>query len=130
MIKQIGCDKGSRYSTNFVDDRNRLVGWDDNGQCCEIFGWAFCKFSSYDEADAFENDGDKYDMPKDLSGVNEPDLSNAYFAEEQPLATSGKFKIEGSKDCDWLILYNYHNGFYYHGFVFKHGDKELYRGGL
>ena len=130
MIKQIACNKGSRYSINFVDDQNKLVGWDDNYQCCEDFGWVFHNFASDEEADRFENTGDKEDIPDNLSGIDNPDLSQAYFADEQPLATSGKFKIEGCKECNWLILYNFHNGFYYHGFMYKEKDKEIFRGKL
>lgn len=130
MIKVISCYKGNRSSINFVDDRNRLVGFDDERCCCEEFGWEFCKFSSEKEADAFKNHITSLDVPEDLPSVNKPDLSDAYFAEEQPLVDSGKFKIEGSKDCNWLVLYNYHNGYYWHGFVFKHGDEKIYEGSL
>lgn len=130
MIKVISCDKGFSSSTNFVDDHNRLVGFEEKRHCCEVFGWGFCKFSSEDEAKAFMNHSSKGDEFEGLPRVPEPDLSNAYFAEEQPFMTGGKFKIEGSPDCNWLILYNFHNGFYWHGFTYKHGDEEIYEGGL
>lgn len=130
MIKVISCDKGFSSSTNFVDDRNRLVGFEDKQHCCEEFGWGFCKFSSEDEASALLNHSTRGYVVEELPSVSEPDLTNAYFAEEQPLVDSGKFKIEGSPDCNWLILYNFHNGFYWHGFTYKHGDEVIYEGDL
>lgn len=124
MIKQLGCDKGHNYSVNFVDDRNRLVGFDERAICCEWVEWFFGKLSD-DEASAFNNNSDVIKSPDELPSVTNPDLSSAYFAEEQPLAEFGKFRIEGSPDCNWLILCNYHNGFYYHGFIYKQGDEVI-----
>lgn len=125
MIKQMGCIKGdNRYSVNFVDDRNRLVGFDDRQTCCEYVDWFFAKMSD-DDIFNFVNDGDKNDCPDKFPSVNEPDLSNAYFTEEQPLMDYGKFRIEGSPDCNWLVLCNYHNGYYYHGFIYKQDDKVI-----
>lgn len=126
----VDCIKDGADSINFVDDRNRLVGFDTRQKCCEEFGWEFCKFSSEDEAAALMNYSTRGNEVEELPSVDMPDLSNAYFAEEQPLAYSGKFKIEGSPDCNWLILYNFHNGYYCHGFIMKDGDKEIYEGSL
>lgn len=123
MIKQMGCIKGDNYySVNFVDDRNRLVGFDDKQQCCEQADWFFAKMSD-DDIFHFENSGEY--GPDEFPSVSNPDLSNAYFTEEQPLMDYGKFRIEGSPDCNWLVLYNYHNGYYYHGFIYKQGDKVI-----
>lgn len=132
MIKQIVCDKKSWYSINLVDDRNKIVGIDEEQQCCEHFGWGFYMLSD-DKAENFGNydkGDDLGDRPHNLSEIKKPNLSNAFFAEEQPLAGEGKFKIEGSPDCNWLIIYNYHNGYYSHGFIFSEGDKTLYQGAL
>lgn len=132
MIEQVVCHKYFGSSTNFVDDLNRFVGFDDGQQCCEAFGWRFYNFKDDAEADAFDNSGNNYedsDVDNYMS-IPEPRLDDANFAKEQPLAGSGKFKIEGSPDCNYLVLYNYHNGYYYHGFIMKDGDKEICSGAL
>lgn len=131
MIKEFVCNKDGRPSMNWVDDNNRLVGFDYDNPCFGEFGYEYCKFDLEAEAEHFDNSGDCYDNPFKRVVVSEkPDLSKAFFSEEQPIADEGKFKIEGSHDCNWLVLYNYHNGYYSHGFVFKENGKEVCKGDL
>ena len=130
MMKIVNCRKGWFDSINFVDDRNMLVGFDYEQQCCETFGYRFFKTVSDAEADLICNHGYSCDDIDKLQDVSDPDLSEAYFAEEQPLAEDGKFKINGSPDCNWLVLYNFHNGYYCHGFVMKRDGKQIFDGSL
>lgn len=124
MIGIMPCESGGHHSLNFVDDRNRLVGYEYEQQCCEDFGYVFIKSGPDIDVDEICNSGES-GYGRDVSkykAVESPDLSNAYFAEEQPLIEDGKFRIEGCAECDWLVLFNYHNGYYSHGFKFKVGD--------
>lgn len=131
MIKKIDCYKVCSESVNWVDGNNRLVGFDLYQQCCEQFGYKYCKFDFDAEAECVENScWSSINVFDDIDTVDNPDLSNAHFADVQPFAENGKFKIEGSPDCNWLILYNHHDGYYYHGFLFKEDEKVICKGDL
>ena len=130
MIKKFMCGKDGSESVNWVDGNNRFVGFDFSRQCCEQFGYKYCKFDFDAEAECIETCWSNLGVFEDIDTVDNPDLSNAHFAEVQPFAEYGKFKIEGSPDCNWLILYNYHNGFYYHGFVFEKDGNVVCRGDI
>ncbi len=105
MIKKIDCVNGWHRSVNWVDDNNRLVGYDYESQCCEEFGYEYCKFDFDAEVECIENCcGGSSDVFDEVDTIGDPDLSNAHFAAEQPFADEGKYKIEGCDDCNWLVL--------------------------
>lgn len=131
MIKKFMCNKECSKSVNWVDGNNRLVGFDFSSQCCEMFGYKYCKFDFDVEAEYVENGRwSSINAFDDVDTSENPDLSNAFFAEEQPFAKDGKFKIEGSPDCNWLILYNHHDGYYCHGFVYKKDGNVVCEGDI
>lgn len=110
---------------NFVDDNNVFVGFDMHSQCCENFGWFITR------------------TPKDKVSDNE------YTKEELADYTfnTNYFKeVPGGDDDDgsivrfclinkmgkelFLHLYNFHNGYYGHGFDSEIGGVDWMSGSL
>lgn len=128
MIKQIDCDKVDSLSINWIDTENKMVGWDDNTECCEVFGFVFSdKLLGENENYTINN---KLAMHKNLNITPEKDLVNAVFSKQQPLMEKGIFKIEGSPKIKYLILFNFQNGWYSHGFDYTCDGKKIYEGSL
>lgn len=114
------------HSLNFVDDNNVIVGYDYLGQCCENFGYWISPISN-DKNDLSENSDDF-----DLEGYNfDPEYHKEYFGGEYEPNNEIEFRLvkEGQSDL-FLVLYNYHNGYYSHGFEFKKGDTVITEGSL
>jgi len=107
---------------NFVDVNNVFVGYDEGQSCCEDAGWFI--------ADTITNYA--YDMEEMLT----PREIEPYSFDKE------FFKYGDSSDLDsgamvifrlvaddlpdmFLHVYNAHNGYYSHGFVFKDGDTVI-----
>lgn len=105
---------------NFVDINNVFVGYDLAQSCCEESGW----FVSTTEAENPYEDNEHYKVKE----FPVPDISNysfdiSYFTETPELV---RFKLIAINQCDlYLHLFNIHNGYYQHGFMFKTKDKIL-----
>jgi hypothetical protein len=116
--------KAWRGKTNFVDKNNVVVGFDDESQCCENFGW-FCathpKFNNCDD-DSKEAD-------------TEGDLPETYDVEPYVFDTTfddgGIFRLtaDGLPNV-YLVLYNHHNGYYSHGFCMSQNERVIHSGSL
>lgn len=108
--------------TNFVDDNNVFVGFDNYQCCCEDFGHLVTKSPPKSEHPDDEVSGD------DFPGYQ----FNTEFFEENgfdDLYEGGSvcFKLEKDGEPDlYLTLFNIHNGYYSHGFTMTAGGVELH----
>ena len=114
-------------SINFVDENNVLVGFDNDAECCETFGY---EITFADGSDIeFEL---KYE--DDFLGqyVFDPDfISTVKCAEDGDCGGSIRFRLIAPDKPDlFLKLYNYHSGYYSHGFTMRVGDKIAQNGYL
>lgn len=119
MIREFICAQGCR-SINWVDDENRLVGYDYETHCCENFGYFFSKAQHPIEAIKEEKTKTRYEFP-------EAGMENARFAKKKPkiFISYAVFEIENS-EWKYLVLYNFHNGYYEHGFSVSQNEKEIF----
>lgn len=109
---------------NFVDENNVLVGFDNQQECCECFGWSIS--NSEGVVYAYDNDKELRDFPDYY-------FDTEYFLEGEDFEMGGwvKFRLveEDGEDL-FLMLYNSHNGFYSHGFEMEVGGEQLYYGSI
>jgi len=110
------------YKINYVDTNNRLVGFDHDAQCCEDFGTGVFAYVPENVDDATRIDPDT--------------LENYAFADHEPVAFDGckhpdsggalAFLIQGDGEPDlYVCIWNFHNGYYAHGFEYWNGDGDL-----
>ena len=111
---------------NFVDENDVFVGFDMAHDCCEVFGW----FINHEKL-----------LKEDYTQSNEKDyqsldgwLFDKTFIETHPSQKEGGalkiFRIhKGDKEL-FIHIYNYHNGYYSHGFQFKDKDSIIEEGSL
>ena len=107
--------------TNFVDDNNVFVGYDMERSCCEYFGYVLTMSIPKDMnalcSDIEEEILEGYNFDKKFI----KDLPNPEFYE---MGGAKCFRLEKDKEEAFLTIYNYHNGYYAHGFEFG-GDGEI-----
>jgi hypothetical protein len=115
-------DTGWGNRLNLIDKNNVFVGYDYEQSCCENFGYEF----------------------RNSNGsvlVESPILDDFYFTkkhEEKPILgdyrddgySSYGFEITNGKETLWFVLYNYHNGYYSHGFEFGDNATTIAEGAL
>jgi len=110
---------------NFVDEENVFVGYDTGQKCCEHADWIIAnKIVPYKDMEfdwATPNtEGYIFDT-KYFNEIDEPDSDVSVIA----------FKLIHQDQVDlYLHIFNVHNGYYYHGFTFKDGDKVIQEGEL
>ena len=105
-------EEGSK--TNFIDKFDNFVGYDSFQSCCEYFGWYI--------SDVISSDNDDADFP----------VEGFYFdASVPPAEVEGKYDsggciaftlINDSGEKLYLHLFNYHNGYYAHGWESSFSD--------
>jgi len=106
---------------NFVDDNNVLVGFDNESSCCENFGWSITsdvlgdRFDYADEGDTLDYHFDPKFYQYGAVGTDYPD--------EGLSITFRLISDDGEEDL-YLHLWNYHNGYYGHGFNFQIGEGD------
>jgi hypothetical protein len=97
---------------NFVDENNVVLGWDMSSQCCEQYGWFF-----NDTIVQSENmDGDidcNHNEPDDIENWRFDPSFRAGDGESQVFRV---FHIDPTISCKYLHIFNFHNGYYSHGF--------------
>lgn len=98
---------------NYVDDNNRVLGFDMQSSCCEHFGHGV--FSG---------------IPTDETKDTSVDITAYAFAGERPtdcLNGSGlAFRIVAPNAPDlFVVIWNYHNGYYSHGWDFNGDSGDL-----
>jgi hypothetical protein len=111
-VEIISCNKRkSRHSINFIDRYDVFVGYDFTSSCCEQFGYYFIL------PNGTQTDDDLEESP--LKGF----VFDPSFIEQGQYGTDAggfaKFRlVKGDKEA-FLVIYNDHNGYYSHGFIFK-----------
>lgn len=110
-------------NVNFVDSNNVLVGYDMNRDCCEEFGYYFTKDVPKGRSESGDNNDDK---------IIEPDISNFNFDTTtgvvEDLDSCVYFKLDDGTNTIYLVFYNYHNGYYAHGWDFVIDEDNLEKG--
>lgn len=98
---------------NFVDDNNVFVGFDMDQSCCETADWFIA------DTQIVEAHEGKHEIP-DLTGWN---FDPKFFKriDGEPFDEGGMviFRITNGINEKFLHLFNHHNGYYSHGFLFS-----------
>jgi len=102
-------DSGWGNRLNLIDKNNVFVGYDYEYQCCEEFGYEFR-----------DEDNNKIDLPN-LEAFEFTLKHNPIDIKE--ISDDGDseygFEITDGENKLWFVIYNYHNGYYNHGFSFE-----------
>ena len=108
---------------NLIDENNVFVGYDYEQDCCEDFGY-------------------KFETSKRNIIEEKPDLNGAFFTlNHKKLKSTDDYYDDGDYEYGfeiklangeliWFVIYNYHNGYYSHGFDFKNDKETLIEGCL
>lgn len=111
---------------NFVDENNVVVGFDNIRDCCEDFGYYLTKEKPAGVRPADELEG--LDFPGfnfDTSFTPAVDL----LPSSDCVGGSLTFRLVNAEGEElFLTLYNYHNGYYCHGWELKNGDATVAEG--
>lgn len=107
---------------NFVDDKNRLVGFNNEDDCCAHGGWFITPdrvFAGFEERDM-----------KAPQTFPEYVFDTEFFAEakypDNGIALAVFRMVADEKPDLYLHLYNCHNGYYARGFDAEFMGKEGY----
>ena len=107
---------------NLIDKNNVFVGYDYDESCCESFGYEFRT-----------SDNKEIDYPENLSDFVFT-LNHKIFEIVSKYKDDGDsaygFEITNGEDTLWFVIYNYHNGYYSHGFEFMNDKEQITRGSL
>ena len=118
MIKFIPV-KGTSKS-NWLDDRGVLVGFDDEQQCCEDFGWGV-----YEKESGTQVSKDPSGLPYHFAKTYEENVDRAYCGNNfANLFQVDMFPDDGKSPILVFECYNDHNGYYYHDFNMTVDFKE------
>lgn len=108
-------------SINFVDSNNKVLGFDFYHICCETVGFALKHKGVKDPILEINND---LEMEINIE-IKECDFTGEFefkeFNEEDQEARL-MLKLTNRKT---LEIYNYHNGYYSHGFKFENGSEII-----
>ena len=108
------------YRWNWVDSNNNFVGYSNDADCCERYGYHLVDLKNKIilDQDSFLQDSnlvwdtswiDSDFNVSNLEGINDLDFS--FDDDELEIKT---FKVKNA-DNVYLVLYNSHNGYYSHG---------------
>lgn len=116
MIKEFKSGDEYNAKVNFVDDNNRLVGFDTTDDCCAHGGYFI--------SDKVENDEIEKPKPYDLSDYA---FDESFFQEvsgnEDSEYNAVVFKMVAQDKPDrYLHCFNVHNGYYSKGFTASFGE--------
>ena len=116
-------DRDGKY--NFVDDNNVFVGYSSQHDCCESFGYFFSDTipSSRPESDEGVDICDGWQF--DTKFYQEINPSDGYGE-----GTLAIFRLVKDNEEMFLCLYNYHNGYYSHGFSMLEDGKVIKEGNI
>jgi len=157
-IFEKGLDYGK--SINFVDINDVYVGYDFTQSCCESFGYYFTTYSPgtepYEDTGEMGAEARAW-KPSNLEQlvfdpsycVRFPTDPEDYYSYDNRVAFrlvmpamlrqehDRKYRREEREAQRWggqaevfLVLYNYHNGYYGHGFRMKQRGDIVHKGGL
>ncbi len=119
--------------TNYVDDNNVFVGFDNNSRCCENWGHYITRsIPKMPEGKAYTG-WEPEDIVEDFDGFN----FDTEFFQEIPEADlyvndggAVVFRLVRDGEEIFLTIYNTHNGYYSHGFTFENGATTIQEGSL
>ena len=115
---------------NFVDDNNVVLGYCAEPCCCEHFGFKIISGG----AEVADHKTDIEATNAVLDGFEfDPEFAEvANASEEDSDQCSGVAEFRATRgDAEIRIrLFNYHNGYYSHGFAFSRGESEIRSGYL
>lgn len=106
---------------NFVDQNNVFVGYDTEYQCCESFGWYISESPFIHFKLPIADCPDEYHPGDEMleSYIFDTKYFKCVDDPNSPDGTAVAFRLVSSGKPDlYLTLYNYHNGYYSHGFQF------------
>jgi hypothetical protein len=121
-------DTGYHGNMNFVDKNGVAVGWGMGGDCCAISEW---KYTRSPHADAPPIEEDKDFKPEEYSFNPNYHESVVNLDGSSPVNECGAavaFELVSDIDSDYkvyLILSNFHNGYYSTGITMVVGDKTV-----
>ena len=118
---------------NFVDENNVFVGYDYIQDCCENFGYFFSKSNEINEEKLSKENLSEdnieslvFDTSSYIFDLNYIKEFSIPFGERDCNLLQFKLVSKNNKNDDvYLTLYNYHNGYYYHGFEVKIGEEII-----
>lgn len=107
---------------NWVDENNVYLGYDSSQQCCEDADWFVCdeitKDIGYNSPSGCENDLDWENWEFDTQFFD-----SGYGGGGDGGVAIFRLNHKEENRYTYLHLFNCHNGYYGHGFVFKIGDE-------
>ena len=115
-------EQGWGNRLNLIDKNNVFVGYDYDQNCCESFGYEFRNNNGSTLVDTPKLDDFYFTLNhKVVEIINEygDDGDSAYG-----------FEITNGEETLWFVIYNYHNGYYSHGFEFMNDKEKITRGSL
>jgi len=102
---------------NFIDERNNLIGFDMESDCCEDFGW----FIIDTELNSKKGGGkfilENYNFNKYSFKINRHNDEGG----EIIIELKGKKRLPNL----YLHIFNNHNGYYSHGFELSIDDEKV-----
>jgi len=107
---------------NFVDKNNVVLGYDTDQQCCENAGWFLA-----------DQPTDHIIEEESVLDWDEWNFDPEYFQETGIGSDEGCmaiFRLVNGEKQKFLHLFNCHNGYYSHNFVFTNNNEILHRGDL
>lgn len=125
MIKIFNQPGEWESKVNFVDDKNRLVGYDTEDDCCAHGGWFIAT-----EIKDITNDENAYlKKEPDVKPVLDDYVFDEQFFKDlrSPEGEGGTVvfrMVAPSKPDLYLHLFNVHNGYYAKGFEASFGKKR------
>lgn len=121
--------KHEKYKVNFIDENDNFVGFDDESQCCEEFWWEIINESGDELDEQINKDFIKLLAFADQEPLYNLDIVNDKAGDETCYVAFALTLPEDTDVCGYLVLYNYHNGYYAHYWDYKNNLGE-YEGSI
>lgn len=119
----------SNGKMNFVDEDNVFVGFDYGQCCCESYGWRVCDVNPIGQEVMQEENGQTewpgFRFDKSFFQEAPEDGGEGGTAAFRLIRDTGIGIVEEK----FLQIWNYHNGYYSHGFEFGVIGGFTYHGG-
>lgn len=122
---------------NFVDENNVFVGFCDNQNCCEYFGYVFVKVlpewvNGNNTLGALKlSELELKDFNFDINFFKELEVREEPANSDRGDGGSISFRLVNNLNEEiYLILFNHHNGWYSHGFEMKNKEEIVFKGSL
>jgi len=110
---------------NFVDDNNVFVGFNMASNCCEDYDW-FLSHSAPTLGNYRDDSIRINDFEKASEGFNfDVDFFERVDAEGYEDGGLAIFRLSKGEEELFLTLYNFHNGYYSHGFSLNVGGIDI-----